>query len=252
MKHLLYILCLFVLSCDSGGDESSEVEGCTSESANNFDEDATVDDGSCLCSENEILLWNQCFNKDLTSLNLTNIELQSSIPPEIGQMINLTEINISAGENLVGQIPPEIGDLINLTKLILKDNYLSGEIPSEIGNLTNLIELSLYTNSLNGEIPEEIWNLENLTHLELSQNELTGEISSNISNLKNLRVLALSNNKFSGQIPVEICTISSLFYDNTNSLIYIGGNSLCPPYPFCFDEYFFEGNVLSYGNQTCP
>ena len=45
MKYLLSILCLFIFSCDSGGD--AEVEGCTDANACNFNADATIDDNSC-------------------------------------------------------------------------------------------------------------------------------------------------------------------------------------------------------------
>ena len=47
MKHLLSILCLFIFSCDSGGDDAVEVEGCTNINATNFNTNATIDDGSC-------------------------------------------------------------------------------------------------------------------------------------------------------------------------------------------------------------
>ena len=47
MKYLLPILCLFIFSCDSGGDDAVEVEGCTNINATNFNTNATIDDGSC-------------------------------------------------------------------------------------------------------------------------------------------------------------------------------------------------------------
>ena len=86
---------------------------------------------------------------------------------------------------ITGVIPPEIGNLTNLTFLDLYGNQFSGEIPSEIGNLTNLTFLDLYGNQFSGEIPSEIGNLTNLTHLWLDGNELTGEIPSEIGNLTN-------------------------------------------------------------------
>ena len=43
---------------------------------------------------------------------------------------------------LTGSIPPEIGNLTNLTFLSLRINQLTGEIPSEIGNLTCLLYTS--------------------------------------------------------------------------------------------------------------
>ena len=84
---------------------------------------------------------------------------------------------------LTGSIPPEIGSLVNLTQLSLHNNSLTGEIPPEIGSLTNLIYLSLKVNSLTGEIPPEIGNLTNLNVLYLSDNQLTGEIPPEVCDL---------------------------------------------------------------------
>ena len=45
-----------------------------------------------------------------------------------------------SGDNqLTGEIPPELGDLSNLTKPVpLRSNQLMGEIPPELGGLSNL------------------------------------------------------------------------------------------------------------------
>ncbi len=58
-----------------------------------------------------------------------------------------------------GEIPPEIGELTNLTYLVLGLNQLTGSIPPEISNLTNLTHLYLGSNQLMGEIPEGICDL---------------------------------------------------------------------------------------------
>jgi Leucine-rich repeat (LRR) protein len=60
---------------------------------------------------------------------------------------------------LTGSIPPEIGNLTNLTWLDLGNNGLTGSIPPEIGNLTNLTHLNLRYNQLNEKIPESICDL---------------------------------------------------------------------------------------------
>jgi len=60
---------------------------------------------------------------------------------------------------LTGSIPSEIGNLTNLTELVLAVNQLSGEIPESVGNLTNLISLDLRENQLSGEIPPEVCDL---------------------------------------------------------------------------------------------
>jgi hypothetical protein len=68
---------------------------------------------------------------------------------------------LSLGSNqLTGSIPPEIGNLTNLTELYLFNNQLTGSIPSEIGNLTNLTKLMLSDNQLSGEIPQSICDLD--------------------------------------------------------------------------------------------
>jgi len=130
---------------------------------------------------------------------------------------------------LTGEIPPEIGNLIDLTYLNLRSNQLTGEIPEEIENLTNLTYLGLYSNQLTGEIPPEIGNLTNLTYLGLYSNQLTGEIPPEIGNLTNLTGLYLFSNQLSGVIPEEICNQG----DSTPS---VENNQLCPPYPECISQ----------------
>ena len=44
-------------------------------------------------------------------------------------------------EDLTGTIPPELGDLLELTHLDLSSNSLTGEIPGELGRLSNLESL---------------------------------------------------------------------------------------------------------------
>jgi Leucine-rich repeat (LRR) protein len=74
--------------------------------------------------------------------------------------------------NLNGSIPPSIGNLVNLQSLFLGVNRITGSIPSSIGNLVNLTSLLLYANKLSGGIPSSIGNLVNLTTLSLRSNQL--------------------------------------------------------------------------------
>ena len=118
-----------------------------------------IDECDCDGYELEwVELWGQCYNIEETGfLNLYNNYLSGEIPPEIGNLTNLTYLNLYNNQ-LTGEIPPEIGNLTNLTDLNLSSNQLSGEILSEIGNLTNLTYLNLSSNQLIGEIPSEICN----------------------------------------------------------------------------------------------
>ena len=111
------------------------------------------------CIDGEVELWNECYSIENTiELDLSNSGLEGSIPPEIGNLINLTKLKLYNNQ-LTGEIPSEIGNLTNLTYLYLYNNEITGEIPTQISNLTNLTYLKLYTNHLTGAMPESICNL---------------------------------------------------------------------------------------------
>ena len=84
----------------------------------------------------EVTLWGVVYSvEDTDSLpNLPYSGLTGSIPSEIGNLTNLTELNLY-GNQLTGSIPSEIGNLTKLEYLFLNDNQLIGNIPSEVCNL---------------------------------------------------------------------------------------------------------------------
>ncbi len=151
------------------------------------------------------------YNGRVTGLSLPENQLSGEIPPELGNLANLTELLLYENQ-LSGEIPPELGNLANLTELLLYENQLSGEIPPELGNLANLTELFLYENQLSGEIPLELGNLANLDDLILSNNQLSGEIPPELGNLANLESLGLRGNQLSGEIPPELGNLANLEY----------------------------------------
>jgi hypothetical protein len=187
---------------------------------------------------------------NLINLNILVLyfnQLTNSIPPEIGNLINLVDLELGVNQ-LTGSIPPEIGNLINLTDLWLYNNQLTGSIPPEIGNLINLNHLRLNGNQLTGSIPSEIGNLTNLDELYLYENQLTGSISSEIGNLTNLYQLFLNDNQLSGEIPENICDLS-LNWTNDNTFS-ITNNQFCPPYPECIEDYVGEQDTSNCSEGT--
>lgn len=185
----------------------------------------------------------------LSRIYLAFNSLSGTIPPEAGNIKNLTSLSFRSN-NLAGTIPSELGNLDKLESLHLGANQLSGIIPSEIGNLFNLQELALYGNELTGPIIPEIVNLLDLTELSLSSNQLTGPIIPEISNLIELRVLGLRDNQFSGDIPAFLGSLPDLFE------LYLSDNQLTG----CYDlnlkslcsRLFYESNQnysISDGNN---
>ena len=120
-----------------------------------------------ICDGTKVELWGEWY--DIESTFYIDLYYQGkfgSIPPEIGCLTNLTELQLQQNQ-LTGEIPPEIGNLTNLTYLYLGFNQLTGEIPPEIGNLTNLTYLSLMNNQLTGEIPPEVCDLIESNNLDM-------------------------------------------------------------------------------------
>ncbi|KDO38768.1 hypothetical protein CISIN_1g0355122mg, partial [Citrus sinensis] len=131
------------------------------------------------------------------------------IPPEIGNLRNLEELNL--GDNkLVGTIPTAIFNVSKLKALKLYSNSLLGSLSSipdfRLPNLEVLLLWDLENNSFSGFIPNTLGNLRNLERLNLGDNYLTSstpELSflSSLSNFKSLTHIVLSNNPLDGILP---------------------------------------------------
>lgn len=145
----------------------------------------------------------------VTSIDLHYNHLTGSLPPNLGNLVSLTQLTLSENQ-LTGTIPPELGDLVNIEYLYLYDNQLSESIPPELGNLANLIALVLECNQLTGSIPAELSNLSSLQILDLVLNQLTGTIPSELGDLDNLIGLTLAANQLTGNIPPELGNLANL------------------------------------------
>ena len=73
----------------------------------------------------------------IRGLRLSELRLTGVLPPELGLLPGLAELDLS-GNWLSGSIPPEIGDLTELESLDLSSNFLSGSFPAELGKLERL------------------------------------------------------------------------------------------------------------------
>ena len=139
----------------------------------------------------------------VTSLSIKEFDSNvKHLPPKLGALINLKELEISCLENLE-DIPVEIGQLKKLEKIIIDNGNgcdMNVSIPASIGDLTNLKVLRLFGALGSGEtgspvkpLPATISKLQNLEELDLGRNGLQ-TIPSEISNLKNLKKLGLDYN----------------------------------------------------------
>ena len=200
-------------------------------SKSNWLSDSTLDSWSGVSTDR---------NGRVIRLRLDGKQLSGEIPPELGNLTYLEELELPRNR-LSGEIPPELGNLANLEGLWLNVNELSGEIPPELGNLVNLKSLALWKNRLSGEIPPELGNLANLEELSLSFNELSGEIPPELGNLANLQELSLHTNQLSGEIPPELGNLTNL-----QEL------SLDSKFTGCLPTSLSQLPILSGGPPFCP
>ena len=122
--------------------------------------------------------------------------------------------NVEANIALIGSIPTEIGQLTQLSGLDLVYNGLSGSIPTEIGQLTLFTLLSLSYNDLTGSIPKEFDQLNQLIYIFLHNNDLTGSIPTEIEMFSNLDTINLSGNRFVSNMNPLFC--NSTYTTNFN------------------------------------
>ena len=111
-------------------------------------------------------------------IRLVERGLTGKLPKKLGLLTELRRLNlgshvlapVSTRNLLTGAIPPELGSLIELLFLDLSANYLSGRLPPELDGLTELADLDLSYNFLTGSIPLELHGLANLGLVDLGYN----------------------------------------------------------------------------------
>nr|XP_027082597.1 putative receptor-like protein kinase At3g47110 [Coffea arabica] len=94
----------------------------------------------------------------------------------------VTALNIS-NMGLTGTIPPDLGNLSFLVSLDLRNNSFHGNLPEELSHLRRLRFVRLTTNNFTGEIPMWFGHFPELQFLFLDGNGFSGFIPSSISNL---------------------------------------------------------------------
>jgi hypothetical protein len=146
----------------------------------------------------------------VTRIELTDMHLQGTLPPELSLMDYLQHLNFNKNE-LHGTIPTEFGDFLQLSFIDMGDNKLSGTLPTELGQLSHsLEELWLEKNQLQGPLDHHLMELQNLRFLDLSENNLTGTLPPEIGELASVESVFLEENKLTGTIVRELGQLTSL------------------------------------------
>ncbi|KAK9073048.1 hypothetical protein SSX86_007370 [Deinandra increscens subsp. villosa] len=139
-------------------------------------------------------------NGSLKSLVLSNTNFSGGIPESIGNLKNLSRIELP-NSNFSGQIPKSVQNLTQLGYIDLSSNTFIGQVPS-FHKCKNLTHVDFSRNSLSGKIPAaHFHDLENLVSVDLRFNDFNGSIPSSLFSLHKLQQIQLSSNNFDGLLP---------------------------------------------------
>ena len=285
----ILLFLLIIVSCERDSEESIDIQGCTVETACNYDSSATIDDGSCVFADQycngdcdythfeslpsslTILSGDSClYNPDISVLDsiigLNGLEYDS--PLEVGtqtwyngrlRIFVAGNYGNSSGVNdTIYFLPDNIGDWTELVSLYLEWNRIL-TLPESFSDMTSLINLYINNNVLSS-LPDNLGNLENLYFLDLGYNELP-LVPESICNLGNLTYLWLFNNNLES-VPECMCEMD-LDWNNNDFGGYpyfaIGANMLCDNVDSCvaesehfelsLDQFYYSFPV--YSPQVC-
>ena len=161
----------------------------------------------------------------LTFLDIRNNIWVGQIPPEIGKLTRMRNIQIQGGGFglLSGDVPwDEFGKMNDLFNLRIPQHFFSGVIPQGIGGMSSLERLDIASNQFSGQFPQEaLQQLGNFRFLQIQNNLFTGEIPRPSPDLDNFGILNVNNNPFTpGPIPDWIqdyaTTLGTLDIRNSN------------------------------------
>eukprot|EP00562_Extubocellulus_spinifer_P013816 CAMPEP_0178558590 /NCGR_PEP_ID=MMETSP0697-20121206/10490_1 /TAXON_ID=265572 /ORGANISM="Extubocellulus spinifer, Strain CCMP396" /LENGTH=2669 /DNA_ID=CAMNT_0020191701 /DNA_START=259 /DNA_END=8268 /DNA_ORIENTATION=- len=162
-------------------------------------------------------------NSNVISLDLSDNNLEGSIPSDIFKLSSLTELDLQSNDitfsfagienaaklstlylSQTGLDSIEGIGMARSLKVFHSTNNKLSTIPYELYDVTSLEKLYLNYNNIGGRISGSIKKLYNLQELYLMHNQLTGQIPASIGGLNNIRVLGLTENNFDGTLPVEL------------------------------------------------
>ncbi|KAL3738720.1 hypothetical protein ACJRO7_020149 [Eucalyptus globulus] len=146
-----------------------------------------------------------CSGRSLVILDLSNNNLNSTIPPCVGKFDSLSILNLGKNK-LEGMIPHAYPKCCLLEIIDLTKNRLQGPIPRSLANCKMLKYLNLAHNQILDGFPLWLSKLTELKVIILKSNKFHGPIEAYRSqfNFSNMHIMDLSYNSFSGELPSKL------------------------------------------------
>ena len=139
-------------------------------------------------------------SRKLMSFKANGLKLSSTLPPEWGRMMDLSELYLYNITALSGTFPTAAwAGLSSLDRLYLRDCALSGALPAELP--VQLSSLALQNNKFSGTLPAGWSQLSRLKNLNVNNNYLRGTLPLAWGAMSKLISLNLGSNYLSGTLP---------------------------------------------------
>ena len=151
----------------------------------------------------------------LETLDVTGNFIGGSIPPTLGNALNLRNLLLSANR-LTGSIPFELWNARGLQVVELHNNRLTGTLTSSIAGATFLRRLTLNNNQLTGAVPDSILRLQQLQTLNLAANRLT--FVPDLTALRRLDTLNLERNNLTFESIEPNLSVTGTRYGHQDSV----------------------------------
>ncbi|CAK8572264.1 unnamed protein product [Lathyrus sativus] len=145
----------------------------------------------------------------ITSLNLSHLNLSGTISPQIRYLTSLTHLNIS-GNDFNGTFQTAIFQLTELRTLDISHNSFNSTFPPGISKLRFLRIFNAFSNNFTGPLPEELIRLPFLEQLNLGGSYFSGRIPPSYGTFKRLKFLLFHGNALEGSLPPELGLLSEL------------------------------------------
>ncbi|KAJ4766410.1 Non-specific serine/threonine protein kinase [Rhynchospora pubera] len=158
---------------------------------------------SSVCSWFGIL----CDHGRVTSLDISNLNISSSVALNISGLDALVNLSISRN-NLEGVI--SISNMHSLKYLNISGNQFNGDLDWDYATLPNLEVFDAYDNNFTASMPIGVTKLMHLKYLDLGGNFFYGNIPASYGAMPVLEYLSLNGNDLQGPIPPELSNITSL------------------------------------------
>lgn len=191
--------------------------------------------------ENATYDWELLQTMGLSQLDLSNNQLNGTLPTTIGELFNLQAVDVSNNADLGADgccdtadsyynsfygynttVPTEVGNLRKLQVFKMDWSRFMRHLPTEVGKLRNLqfwrMQGTYESNQVSGTIPTEFGQLRKLTEFMMENNTLSGTLPSEIGNMALLEKFTVQDNKISGTLPENMGDMEFLnWWDSFNN-----------------------------------